>query len=119
MVVPLKVLNVNRQTCLVSHGRRATTPWARGIGLLGRGSLPEGDGLLIVPCKVITSLFMRFSFDAIFLDRQWRVVHILPEMPPNRLSSPVVREAYAVLEVPAGTAARTQTQVGDQLEMVG
>ncbi|MDO8673795.1 MAG: DUF192 domain-containing protein [Dehalococcoidia bacterium] len=117
-MTPLKVMNVTRQTCLVSRGKRATTPWARGIGLLRRGSLPEGDGLLIVPCKAITSLLMRFSFDAIFLDRQWRVVHILPDMPPNRLSSPVVRAAYAVLEVPAGTAARTLTQVGDQLEVL-
>lgn len=113
----MKVFNATRNTCLVSRGKRATTLWSRGIGLLGRGSLPEGEGLLIVPCRAVTSLLMRFPFDAIFLDRQSRVAHILPAMPPNRLSSPVVRQAYAVLEVPAGTAARTFTQVGDQLEI--
>ncbi len=86
--------------------------------MIGRTSLAEGDGLLIVPCRAITSLFMRFPFDAVFLDREWRVVHIIAEMAPFRLSSPVIRNAYAVLEVPAGTVARTLTRIDDQLEIV-
>lgn len=114
----MKVHNLTRQTVLVSQGRRATSFVTRGVGLLGRASLPEGDGLLIMPCQAVTSMFMRFSFDAIFLDKDWRVVHIIPEMPPFRLSSPLVRSARAVLEVPAGVAARTMTSIGDQLEIV-
>lgn len=91
--------------------------WRKGIGLLGEAGLPAGEGLYIEPCNSIHSLFMRFPFDAVFVDKRWRVVHLIHEMKAFRVS-PVVWKAHGVVELPAGTARRTDTMVGDQLELV-
>ena len=58
--------------------------------------------------------FMRFAIDAVFLDRAGRVVKVAADLPPWRLAI-AARGARDVLELPAGTAARTGTQVGDEL----
>jgi uncharacterized membrane protein (UPF0127 family) len=59
-------------------------------------------------------LFMRFAIDAVFLDRAGRVVRIAAALPPWHLAT-AARGARDVLELPAGTAARTGTQAGDEL----
>jgi len=88
----------------------------RLVGLLRDKILAEGDGLWIVPCNSIHSIGMKFEFDAIFLDKNLRVVHLMREMKPWRISK-LVFAAHSVLEVPAGLIARTATEVGDTLEM--
>jgi uncharacterized membrane protein (UPF0127 family) len=40
----------------------------------------------------------------------------MPDMRPNRIS-PLVRHGHSVVELPAGTIARTQTALGDQLQI--
>jgi uncharacterized membrane protein (UPF0127 family) len=59
---------------------------------------------------------MRFTFDAIFLDKDLRVVHLAPEMKPWRISK-MVFSAKSVLELPAGFIFQTGTELGDQFEM--
>jgi uncharacterized membrane protein (UPF0127 family) len=77
--------------------------------------LPAGEGLLIKPCRSVHTHFMRFPIDVLFLDRENRVVHVIPAMAPWKLS-PNVRAADAVLELPAGASAGTAA--GDQLELL-
>ena len=48
--------------------------FSRMRGLLGRASLPSGDGMLFRGESSIHSAFMRFRFDAVFMDRELRVV---------------------------------------------
>ena len=110
----LVVWNETRQTRLVEHGRIARSMWARGKGLLGTRSLPPGDGLLIEPCHSIHSFGMQYRFDALFLDRDGKVVHLISEMKPGRLSRHVF-SAHAVLELPAGVIRASGTQHGDML----
>lgn len=111
-----QVLNQARGTVIVEHLEMADSYFKRLIGLMGRPDLPEGHGLWIVPCNDIHSCFMRFDFDAVFLDKEHRVLYTLERMKPWRISK-IVRGGKIVLELPAGTIARTQTQVGDQLEL--
>jgi uncharacterized membrane protein (UPF0127 family) len=87
----------------------------RLLGLMFRPSLPQGEGLLIRPCRAVHTHFMRFPIDLVFVDGDNRVVHLIPAMAPWKLS-PTVREAEAVLELPAGAAGATA--VGDQLELI-
>ena len=61
-------------------------------------------------------LFMRFAIDAVFVDRGLRVVKVAHRLRPWAPVSGAA-SADAVLELPAGTAARTQTQVGDVLRI--
>lgn len=88
----------------------------RNRGLLGRDSLAPGEGLWITPCEAIHMFFMRFAIDAVFLDRQKRVVKICARLKPWRLAGSL--RAKSVLELPAGTTETTGTQVGDQIEII-
>ena len=85
--------------------------------MLGHQSLEHGEGLWIVPSESVHSFGMKFPIDVIYLDRQRRVRKIRDTMVPWRVSADLW--AHSVLELPAGTAARTQTQPGDQLEVEG
>jgi uncharacterized membrane protein (UPF0127 family) len=115
----MNVSNETRGTCLISHGRTALSFWARSKGLLGTSSLDPGDGLLIEPCNSIHSIGMRYPFDAVFINREGKVLHIISRMKPSRLSRHVFG-ARGVLELPAGTVEATGTQKGDLLRiMVG
>jgi hypothetical protein len=58
--------------------------------------------------------FMRFAIDAIFIDRDRRVVKVAPDLAPWAFAI-FARGARDVIELPAGTAARTGTQAGDEL----
>jgi uncharacterized membrane protein (UPF0127 family) len=94
------------EECLV-----AATPFARMRGLLGRRSLPSGEGILLRPAASIHTFFMRFAIDAVFLDDELRVVAIASHLRPWRAAGR--RGAKAVLELPAGECERRGLAVGD------
>ncbi len=58
--------------------------------------------------------FMRFPIDAIYLDRENRVLAIQAELKPWRIGAPVKR-AHKVLEISAGRAREVNLAVGDVL----
>jgi uncharacterized protein len=91
----------------------ADTALARMRGLLGRRDLPSGEGILLKPASSVHMAFMRFPIDAVFLDRDLRVVKVAADLQPWRLAGS--RGAKAVLEIPAGEAARRGLSVGDRL----
>jgi len=87
---------------------------SRGIGLLLHGRLAPGEALRITKTSSITMFFMRFSIDALFLDASGRVVKVASRLRPFVPMS-AARGAREVVELAAGTAAATGTQVGDEL----
>lgn len=108
--------NTRTGACLASRLEVAASFWAKVKGLLGRSGLDPGAGLYIVPCNSIHSFFMRFPFDAVFVDKHWRVVHLINNMPPFRASRLVFR-GHGVVELPAGTIRATGTGNGDILQL--
>jgi hypothetical protein len=110
----MHIINQNRGKSLATHGRLANTFWSRLRGLLGRTSLQEGEGLVLVGEKSIHTLFMKFPLDIVYIDQNYQVLRADENMVPYRLGPFMSRSAY-VLEVPVGTIAATETQVGDQL----
>lgn len=93
----------------------ADTPASRGKGLLGRDSLADGSGLWIVPCSSIHMFGMRFAIDVIYLDRSQRVVKMVRDLKPWRLSA--AWGAHSVVELPAGALASVDVQPHDPLEV--
>ena len=90
------IVNLTRGECLcVSELADRMLPRMRG--LLGRRGLPAGEGLLLRPAPSIHTAFMRFPIDALFLDRELRVLDIRASLPPWRVASE--RRARAVLEL--------------------
>lgn len=89
---------------------------ARLKGLLGRKTLDTGKGLLIRPCKGIHTFFMKFPIDAVFIDKENRIVSLAHSLPPNRMTS-IYPKAVSVLELPAGTLGKGVV-VGDAIEFI-
>ena len=77
--------------------------------------MQEGEGLVLVGEKSIHTLFMKFSIDVLYIDKDYQVIRIDENMVPYRLGPFVTQSAY-VLEVPVGTIVATDTRVGDQLK---
>lgn len=90
---------------LVDRLRAAHTHWTRLRGLLGTRTLAPGEGLWIKPSNQVHMLGMRYAIDVVFLDDAGRVLRVVHELRPNRIS-PKVTGATSVLELPAGTVAR-------------
>lgn len=108
------IVNLTRGEC-VCVSELADGPLRRMRGLMGRRGLPAGEGLLISPAPAIHTAFMRFPIDALFLDRNLRVLDIVTELRPWRFAS--ARRARAVLELSSGECARRGVAVGDRLEL--
>lgn len=82
----------------------ASNFWSRFVGLMGRRELDKDSGLLLTKCKSIHTCFMRFPIDAVYLDKQFRVLDC-ETIRPWRLGR-MVKGTRHILEVPAGTGGR-------------
>jgi uncharacterized membrane protein (UPF0127 family) len=80
-------------------------------GLLGRSSLPAGEGMLIRRESSVHTFFMRFAIDVVFLDADGRVLRVDANVGPWRLKA--CRRARSVLELAAGEA--RGLSVGDRI----
>jgi uncharacterized membrane protein (UPF0127 family) len=114
--MPLKVTDLKRDSLIASRVERASRLWARMKGLLGRKSLPAGQGLWIDACPSIHTFFMRFPIDAVFVGADLRVLRIYRGLKPFRLTR-CIPGASAVLELPAGTLTDGGLAVGDRLRL--
>jgi hypothetical protein len=112
---PATELTVTKSDGVVvcEHCLVAATPFTRLRGLLGRRSLPSGEGILLRPAASIHMFFMRFPIDAVFLDGDLQVIHIAADLRPWRAAGK--RGAKAVLELTAGECERRGLAVGDRI----
>jgi uncharacterized protein len=93
----------------------ANSPLSRMKGLLGRGSMPHTEAIILRPAASIHTVFMRFALDIIYLDREDRIVKVVANLVPYRFSS--AKKAHTVLEMTSGATAGMDLQTGDQLLM--
>ena len=107
--------NKTREIPLALRVANADTWALRMKGLLGRAGLEKGEALWIAPCAQIHMFFMKFSIDAVFLDKNNRVVRIFEKLKPWRIT-PWVWGANGVLEMAAG-ASSGKVAIGDQIEL--
>ena len=112
-----EALNRSRQATLATECEAADSGWERMRGLLGRSKedFPPGKGLLLVPANSIHTIGMSFPIDVAYLDRAGRVIHLYHRLPPLRVAA-IKFKSHSILELPAGTLAKTRTEVGDILE---
>ena len=113
---PIRIVNQTLGCVLAEQGELARSFWRRGMGLMGRTSLPEGYALIIYPEWSIHTFFMRLPIDVLFVGPNNQVVGLRAAMPPNRPFAGVApwRGRY-VIELPSGVIGATGTAVGDEL----
>ena len=114
--------NISRDTILAERLEDGASFWAKFMGLMGRASLPLGDGLWLPGENGIHMLFMRFPIDVVFVssptdgsEGRRRVLSARRAVRPWRGVVWRVGGAKGVLELPVGTIEATNTNVGDEI----
>ncbi|MDB5074310.1 MAG: hypothetical protein JWO42_489 [Chloroflexi bacterium] len=110
------VHNRTRGVYLATDAGLATGLFTRFAGLMFRKILPEGNGLVLMPEGQIHMFFMRFPLDIVHADKEGKVLRILHGIKPWRLG-PMVKKCRMVIELPAGSVAKSGTELGDVLEL--
>jgi uncharacterized protein len=100
--------------CVLAVASLADTAWSRMVGLLGRAGLAAGDGLVIRPCAMVHTCFMRFPIDVLFADRAGGVVAVVDTLRPFRLAWGGWRAAPAI-ELPAGALRHAGVRRGGRI----
>jgi hypothetical protein len=101
----------------------ATSWFARLRGLIGRASLPAGDGLYFPGTNGVHMLFMRFAVDCVFLgephaDGTRQVVAVRRNLRPWTGVVWHVRAARGVIELNGNSAEAAGVCVGDMVRLV-
>ena len=104
---------LERGPIVCEQGVVAATSWSRSKGLLGRSGLGEQEGLWIQPTSSIHMWFMRFPIDVIWAAEDGRVIKLVVNIKPWRMS--FCRGAKVALELPVGAIERSGVKVGDHL----
>ena len=110
------IVNLTRGTVVCECSVVADQPLRRMRGLIGRRSLPAGEGLLLQPAPSVHTAFMRFPIDVVFLNRAMEVVKVVECLQPWRMSS--ARLARTTLELATGEASARGIRIGDALGVV-
>jgi len=111
--------NRTRSTYLATDLVIANTHWSRFRGLMASdaSSFPPGRGLWINPSRGIHTFAMRFPIDAVYLDRDRKVIHVEEDLKPWRIAA-IRIQAASVLELPTGTVRGSSTMLGDQIDIL-
>jgi uncharacterized membrane protein (UPF0127 family) len=109
----LCVFNRNRESFLALRVAPADTSLLRLTGLLGRIRLKPEDGIWLVPSRGIHTFGMLFAIDLIYLDAGNRVIHLVENLGPFRIS-PIRIKCASILELPARAIYSSNTQIGDE-----
>jgi len=98
---------------IASSVELALTRRARRVGLLGHSGIDPTVALVLAPCFMIHTAFMRFPIDVLFVDRLGYALRLVHALKPWRATGSA--GAYAVIELAAGVLARNGVVFGDRI----
>jgi uncharacterized protein len=114
----IKESSTNNNTVVIaSKVYSARGFFKRLFGLLVFKPLKESEGLIIKDCRSSHTMWMRYSIDAVFINKEGRVNAVYEDLAPFRFS-PYIKDAFSVLELKAGSAGRASIKIGDIISFV-
>ncbi|WP_228547534.1 DUF192 domain-containing protein [Filobacillus milosensis] len=106
--------NLSTDQAIADSIKPAYTFSRRLKGLMFTKQLDSGCGLHILPCQSVHTHFMRYPIDVVYVNQDLVVVDIDENLPPGKFGKRR-RDARSVLELPTGTIATSDLQIGHQL----
>ena len=106
------------QTVVLEKGVLARDFITRLRGLMGKTSLPAGEGMLFPKCNSIHMWMMKMPIDVIFLKKQsegYQIMALYPQLKPWKVLPVGCRKADDTLELPSGTIERLNLRKGEVL----
>lgn len=110
------VNNITRGTIIGTDISLAGTFYRRFIGLMAKKKLIKDEGLILRPCNSIHMFFMNFPIDVLFVDKDNKIIYLIQNFNPWRVSK-IIKGSKYVVELPSGTINETNTVVGDIIEI--
>ena len=89
----------------------------RALGLMGHAPLRDALALRITRCRAIHTFGLDYDIDAIFTDRDGRVLRCLRALPPRSVA--LQPGAHAAWEMRAGLASVLGVEAGSTLMLAG
>ncbi|HEY3302399.1 MAG TPA: DUF192 domain-containing protein [Candidatus Binatia bacterium] len=112
----MPIINLDKNTWLATKVRKADSFLTRLVGLIKRNKLGPEEALWLIPSKGVHTVGMKFPIDVIFLDKNYKVVDVVPAMVPYRATK-IHLTAYSALELPKGAIGKSRTEPGDRLDI--
>lgn len=112
----MPVINLSKNTWLATKVFRADSFLTRLVGLLNRKHLGPEEALVLTPCKGVHTIGMKFPIDVIFLDKTDKVLGYNSRLRPYRISG-IYPGATIAVELLSGSIDKSQTEIGDRLEI--
>ncbi len=109
------IINKRNNLTLAKNVKLADSFYDRLMGVMFIKEMKGMDALLLSPSNSIHNFFVRFAIDVVFIDKKNRVVKIIREFKPWRMTR-IYFTAVKVLELPAGKLI-DDIDVGDELEV--
>jgi uncharacterized membrane protein (UPF0127 family) len=109
------IINLTKNKIIARKPLPAVTFAARGRGMIGR-TFSDFDAMVFNKCNCIHTMLMSMDIDVLFVDKDNRVCEVRRKLKPW---NPLVRcaQASAVIELPAGAIDKTNTELGDILDL--
>ena len=111
-----KIINSRTREVLFPNTFIPKSYLRRALGLMGRKALSRGSALMITQCGSIHTHFMRFTMDAIFVDKNLKVQSIHKNIKPWRFVF-VGPSSYSVIEFTSDYFDYRKVNIGDQLSV--
>lgn len=97
----MKITIRHNEKILSDNYLLANNPWTRLVGYMFKDEPKDYDGIFFIPGRSIHTFFMRFPIDVVFVSNKGKVIRIIRDLKPWRMTS-IYFKAHNVLEVPAG-----------------
>jgi uncharacterized membrane protein (UPF0127 family) len=118
MEMGLRMMRKSDQTVILNQGVMANTFMTRLVGLMGRKSLSDGEGMFFPANNSIHMWMMRMPIDALFLKKHpegWQIMALYPKLKPWKVLPVGCFKADDTLELPVGTIERLKLKEGEVL----
>ena len=112
--VKINLIEKTSKELIAAEVIEANTFFDKLFGLITRRRLRDREGFLIENCNGIHTFWMRYSIDAVFLNKNNMVLAIYYNIKPFR-ATPFIKNACFVLELKSGTIEKTSLKAGDLL----
>lgn len=113
----LKIINKRNNELIGDKIISGDTMLLRFVGLMGKKSLNDGEGLLLIPCNSIHMMFMKISLDIVFINKNNTIIHLIENIKPWRIS-PIIFKSHSVLELPVNSIKSKDLKINDELEII-
>lgn len=109
------IINLNKKVPIAFRPVFPANVFTRGRGMIFN-SFKDFDAMVFYNCASIHTMLMQINIDVLFIDIENRICDLRKELVPWKL---LVRskKAVTVIELPAGTITRTNTEKGDYLDL--